>query len=210
MACNRTQENESPRPPWEGKPQLVMTAPLTDLPDCEVPPSYSIRHFQPGDQAAWDEIIRDSFKDPNCSFDKIMKGDKAFQPERVLFVCCDGRPVATAAAWYKPEWGENTGYLHMVGTHSSHAGKNLGLQASLAAMHRMVAEGRTSAVLQTDDFRIPAIKIYLKLGYSPVIVHESQPARWRAVFESIGRPDLIEKYRSVLDGPISRIGRRDG
>jgi mycothiol synthase len=210
MVCNRAEGNESPRPPGQGQPQLVMRAPLTNLPECKVPASYSIRHFQPGDEAGWDEIIRDSFKDPGNSFDKTMKSDKAYEPERVLFVCYNGKPVATAAAWHRPEWGENTGYLHMVGTHSSYAGRGLGLQASLAALHRMAAEGRTEAVLQTDDFRIPAIKIYLKLGFSPVIVHESQPARWKAVFNAIGRPDLIDKCRSTLDGPISRIGRRDG
>ena len=207
MACNRAEGNESPRPPWEGKPQLVMTAPLTDLPDCEVPPSYSIRHFQPGDQAAWDEIIRDSFKDPNCSFDKIMKGDKAFQPERVLFVCCDSRPVATAAAWPARSGEETQATCIWLDT------TLLTAQEAWACKHRLRrctgwSEGQDISG-PADRFRIPAIKIYLKLGYSPSS-YEASPARWRAVFEAIGRPDLIEKYRSVLDGPISRIGRRDG
>ena len=208
MVCNRAQGNESPRPPGQGQPQLVMRAPLTNLPECKVPASYSIRHFQPGDEAGWDEIIRDSFKDPGNSFDKTMKSDKAYEPERVLFV------LATASRLRLQlrgtgRVGKNTGYLHMVGTHSS-CGRGLGLQASLAALHRMAAEGRTEAVLQTDDFRSRRSRSTSSSGFSPVIVHESQPARWKAVFNAIGRPDLIDKCRSTLDGPISRIGRRDG
>ena len=57
----------------------------------------------------------------------------------------------------------------------------------------MAAEGRTWAVLQTDDFRIPAVKTYLKLGFEPLIVHENQPKRWKDVFSAIGRPELIDK-----------------
>lgn len=194
LMCNRATGDESLRSQEPGKPQLVMRAPLMNLPECVVPASYSIRCFEPGDEHDWEEIIRDSFGDLGASFDKMMRSDNPYQPERVLLACCDGRPVATASAWYRPEWGENTGYLHMVGTHSSHTRKGLGFQVSLAALHRMIAEGRTSAVLQTDDFRIPAIKTYLKLGFEPLIVHENQPERWRDVFSAIGRPELVDRF----------------
>jgi len=190
---NRRIGEDSQRPQETLKPQLVMRAPLANLPDCAVAASYSIKCFEPGDDYYWEEIIRDSFGDPGASFDEMMRSDASYRPERVLFVCFDRMPVATASAWYRPEWGENTGYLHMVGTHSSHRGKGLGFQASLAALHRMAAEGRTWAVLQTDDFRIPAVKTYLKLGFEPLIVHENQPKRWKDVFSAIGRPELIDK-----------------
>ncbi len=40
--------------------------------------------------------------------------------------------------------------------------------------------------LCTDDWRLPAVKTYLNLGFEPEIIHESHPARWKAVFETLG------------------------
>ncbi|HHY83306.1 MAG TPA: hypothetical protein GX505_11630 [Clostridiales bacterium] len=42
----------------------------------------------------------------------------------------------------------------------------------------MKKEGWTSAVLETDDFRLPAIKTYFRLGFQPKFTHESHPDRW--------------------------------
>ena len=46
--------------------------------------------------------------------------------------------------------------------------------------------GWAVARLWTDDWRLPAIKTYLNLGFEPDIEHESHPERWRAVFEKLG------------------------
>ena len=42
-------------------------------------------------------------------------------------------------------------------------------------------------MLQTDDFRLPAIRMYLKLGFTPVyeVEGEDHRARWSAVFERL-------------------------
>ena len=81
----------------------------------------------------------------------------------------------------------------MVAVRPAHRGRRLGYWVCLAALRRMAAEGLHRAVLRTDDFRIPAIRTYLRLGFEPVVVHENQRARWRAVFAAIasfssGRP----------------------
>jgi mycothiol synthase len=168
------------------KPQLVMFRPtLAKLPDLQLPEGYSIRKFQPGDEEAWEYIINHSFK-YKSNFDKEIKSHKCFSPERVIFVCHKNTPVATATAWHRPLWGEHTGYLHMVGALSSHSGKGLGLQASLAALYQMKNEGKLASILETDDFRLPAIKTYLKLGYKPLLIHENQGARWDRIFNIIG------------------------
>lgn len=170
------------------KPQLAMMNERLDrLPELNLPAGYSERGFQEGDEAAWERIIGDSFGGER-KFDKQMKHDPEFRPERVRFICFGGEPIATASAWYNEEWGANTGCLHMVGIVSSQAGKGLGTSISLAAMHQMKREGCSRAVLRTDDFRIPAIKSYLKLGYQPHVVHDNQPERWRAIGEKLGIP----------------------
>ncbi len=176
----------------EYSPQLVMLLDdLTHLPVLRMPVGYTIRSFQPGDEGVWEEIMLDSFAQ-ECHFAGSMAADEQFKPERVLFACCGNDPVATASAWYNTKWDADTGYLHMVGTHSSHAGKGLGLQVSLAALHQMAKEGRRKAVLQTDDFRIPAIKTYIKLKFVPHIVHENQVQRWKDISLQPGLADLMQ------------------
>ncbi|GAA3399870.1 GNAT family N-acetyltransferase [Paenibacillus hodogayensis] len=174
------------------KPQLAMLREeLESLPELNLPEGYSVRGFQDGDEAAWERIIQDSFGGER-KFDSHMRRDPEYRPERVRFICCHGEPVATASAWYSGEWGADTGCLHMVGILSSHAGKGIGSIVSLAAMHQMKREGRTRAVLRTDDFRIPAIKSYWKLGYKPYLVHENQVERWRAIGEKLGIPLSVQ------------------
>lgn len=173
-------------------PQLVMfRSSLSDLPSLQLHADYSVRTYQPGDDAAWNAIIKQSFL-KDCDFAKEISGRDLFKPERVLFVCHHGQPVATACAWYKPEWDEQTGYLHMVGALPSQSGKKLGYAASLAALQQMQREQRKSAVLNTDDYRLPAIHTYWKLGFVPQIVHENQVQRWKLIAEKLGNAVLAE------------------
>lgn len=167
-------------------PQLVMK--LKQLQeksfDYCLPTDYSTRSFREGDAGAWESIIKDAFGQ-KIDFNKEMKADEAFKCQRIKFICHRHKPVATASAWYRPQWGENTGYLHMVARYSTYSHKHLGYYASKAALKHIKKEGRTDAVLETDDFRIPAIKIYLRLGFEPLSVHENQKSRWQKIFKKL-------------------------
>ena len=96
----------------------------------------------------------------------------------------------------------------MVGCRHGHRGKRLGYMVSVAALHKTAEDGRQSALLHTDDFRLPAIKTYLTLGFEPLLVHESQRERWPRVFEELGRADSIERFRAQLDAAIHTPAKR--
>lgn len=187
-------------------PQLVMQRPtLADLPPVLVPPGFTCRHFRPGDAEAWTRIYASAFGiEAPDAFDRIMRTDGPFRPERVWFVCApDGRPVATASAWRSTRYGPGVGYLHYVGVLATERGRGLGLTATLAALHQMAREGCSRSVLQTDDHRLPAIRQYLRLGYAPLIVDEGQRDRWRAVFEGLGQPELASSFaRELAAAPL--------
>jgi mycothiol synthase len=175
------------------KPQLCMKRPCLDgLPEITLPPGYTIRTSREGDGPHWARIIRESFANSTfdeSSFERIMMTNPAYRPDRIFFSCgSDGLPCGTASAYRADSYGAGVGYIHYVGVCPMHAGKGLGALLSLAVLHQFRAEGLQSAVLQTDDFRLPAIKTYLKLGFLPLIVHENQPARWNDVFEKLGVP----------------------
>jgi len=175
-------------------PQLVMSMSLENVDEnaaVTLPDGYFLREFSEGgeDEAAWDRIIAASFKDPGISFEKLMRPDAEYRPERIFFVCCGDEPVATAAAWFLQRWGEDHGLIHMVGALPGHSGKGLGVAVVAAALQKLKKEGRLFAVLTTDDFRLPAIKSYLKLGFRPRIVDDNQPERWKKIYGILGWRD---------------------
>ena len=172
-------------------PQLVMLrADLDSLPDWILPEPYRIRSEVSGDGSAWERIIAESFEH-NISYD-TMKNNNAYRPERIYFVTDDNDvPVATASAWIDPDFPEDCAALHMVGALQEHTGKHLGTHTVLAAMKQAEKEGFPRMCLKTDEFRIPAIKTYLRLGFQPVVVDERHIGCWNRIFTKIGREDLL-------------------
>lgn len=178
-------------------PQLYMIRnDLRDLPPIILPPGCCVRSFHEGDGLAWTRIIAASFeaRPGQYDFDSVMRADPAFRPDRVFFIERDGVPVATASAWHKPgKWGES-GVVHYVGVLPGHRGMKLGYWVTLRTMRRFVGEDRTQAILETDDFRLPAIKTYLNLGFVPLVRHPSHPDRWRTVFVALQTPELADRF----------------
>lgn len=156
----------------------------TVLPGLSPPTPFSVHAFRPGDDLAWNRIISESFGRA-ADFDREIREREPYHPDRVMFADVDGEAVATATAWHRPDDGPERGSLHMVGRRSLVGAKGAGYWASLAALWRLRAEGCDDVVLQTDDFRLPAIVTYLRLGFVPQIVHPNQPGRWRAVFANL-------------------------
>lgn len=182
-------------------PQLIMLhSNLDNLIDITLSEQYKIRcESKPGDRKAWERIITEAFKEPYSY--SLMTDDKAYRPERVLFVTdVNDVPVATAAAWEPGAFPADCALMHMVGVLPEQSGHNLGLHASLAAMKQAKKEGFARMTLRTDDFRIPAIKIYLRLGFLPVIIHENQIQRWKDILSLINREDLLNMLPSAYDG----------
>ncbi|MGZ7445083.1 GNAT family N-acetyltransferase [Paenibacillus sp. TH7-28] len=179
-------------------PQLVMRrSVLSDLPDLTdnpLPPGFHLRSYEAGDDAAWESLIRRAFGWER-SFQREIAGHDCFKPERVLFICDGSAPVATACAWYEPEWGADSGYLHMVAVDPGYAGMGLGYAASLAALRQMNADGRRQAVLETDDFRLPAIVTYFKLGFLPEVREEALKQRWKQVCQTLKYPFVQAETR---------------
>ncbi|WP_125653904.1 GNAT family N-acetyltransferase [Paenibacillus baekrokdamisoli] len=157
---------------------------LSILPAFHCPTGYRIRHFQSGDERNWEDLIRLSYT-REVKFAQKIGNHTPFYPDRILFICRGEQPVATATAWDTGKEGSMSWYLHMVGVLPEYSGKGLGFAASLAALHKMKEEGGDAAFLETDDFRLPAIRIYLKLGFQPVHMDESHPARWERILQVV-------------------------
>jgi mycothiol synthase len=157
-------------------------AALEPLPPIELPDGYVLRPAGPDDLPALSRCLAAAFPEIDWSEEKTRQRlfDDASVKRVFAVLADDGTIAATASARREGRFPE-AGYLHWVGTDPAHAGRGLGRLATLAVLREFVRIGLTQAVLETDDFRLPAIHVYRKLGFIPELSQESHAARWAAL-----------------------------
>jgi hypothetical protein len=52
-------------------------------------------------------------------------------------------------------------------------------------------------MLDTDDFRLPAVKTYLNLDFVPIYVDVDQPDRWCEVLEKLELPVMPDRSAEI-------------
>ena len=104
-------------------------------------------------------------------------------PEAMVVVHDEHGPVATAAALQAPNgWAE----LAWVAVAPQHRGKGLGRLVSAFVVAHLLQAGHERIIGSTQDARIQALGIYLKMGFKPVWRSE-KAERWTAVQRLVGR-----------------------
>jgi len=168
---------------------------LDDLPAIpDLPAGYEMRVLRDSEEQMLAEVLAAAFPDYPWDFDKVCRDLRDPDDiETVYVIAHEGKLVATATARYVPDWYPDSQYVHWVGVHSEHRGKQLGKWLTVRVMEHGREAGRRDVVLETDDFRIPAIKVYLNLGYIPECRRDVDEERWRAVGEVLGRSLQINR-----------------
>lgn len=161
---------------------------LRDLPPVLLPPGYRLRVAQDStvDQGDVGKVLAGAFPDKDWSLEKTR--ERLWDDTTVACVYlvhdAQGNGAATASVRVMPEQHPGSGYVHWVGASPDHRGKGLGYAVTLATLHEFVRRGLTDAVLETDDFRIPAIRIYLGLGFMPEMRDPWHALRWKAIADA--------------------------
>lgn len=159
---------------------------LSKLPALEIPEGLSIKTHTDDMVEKWETLIYKAFNQP-FKFDQcIINGRTAggYKPEHVLYLMDGKKVLATATAAERDDYtGE--GWFRMIAADPEVQGKGLGKLICLIALYDLRKRGYKSAVLSTDDNRIPALKTYLGLGFEPIYFHESHEERWKNVIEKI-------------------------
>ena len=168
----------------ESLPQLIMRHPdITNLPALELPENLTLHTHEKGMDESWENLIEKAFG-IQFSFDQCIRNGGGYKPEYVLYINKDGKDIATTTAIENEKYpGE--GWFRMVAVSPEARGIGAGRMITLAALHSLAQRGYKTVVLSTDDERIPAISLYLSLGFKPVYSHESHKARWDKIFETI-------------------------
>ena len=188
--------------PSEIKPTLFLLWPrsrLTDVPEVRLTDGYALRTHQPGDEATW-RTIQNSAEPvlPGVDIDEQLKRYRSLLLPNGLFFAihlASGEPVATAGALHNTRDGMFPfgGELGWVATIPAHQSKGLGSAVSAAATRRLIGAGYESIRVGTQDHRLPAIKVYLRLGYVPYLYATDMAERWRQICAKLDWPFTPEE-----------------
>jgi len=175
--------------PWIGLAMRLDR--MEDLPKYELPAQYSWRYFEPGDERLWAEIEISAGEFD--SMDAALTGFRRYYPtdelldQRMIFLTEGGAPFATATAWYSDDGPLSPqGRLHWVGIDASHQRRGLSYPLVSLAMQRIKALGHTSAYLTTQTSSWPAIKVYHRFGFVPMLSGQKEKDGWRLVSDKTG------------------------
>ena len=164
--------------------QLRMTADaaaLRRLPDVPLPDGFAQRGYRPGDEDGWlallkaagftewdrpriDEYLEDPERREGSSV--IVEGDTMVAATFATRICRDGAELAL---------------LDYVICSPERRRLGLGRAVCTAVARFHVERGCPSVSLYTDDWRLPAIGLYLSLGFEPDMRREDMPGRWAAI-----------------------------
>lgn len=181
--------------------QLYMIArkdAILRLPKPSVPDPYILRPYRPGDEISWAEtLVLGGF----TSWDVarvLLFLEAAERREGSLVVESGGRIVAgTFASRASNRPGgppristdvtrlSKEGVLDYVVTDPDHQGRGLARATSTGVSRFLIDRGCELVSLATDDWRLPAIHIYLSMGYQPVMDREDMSDRWTTVLQQL-------------------------
>jgi len=169
--------------------------------DETLPAGYSFAVHAPEYAEQWIGIMNGSIGDGWTveKFHQSMLALPGLCPEGIFYVIDDkNAAVATASGVLNNAGITGTGQLHMVAVGVSHRGLRLGAPISAKAVNYLYDRGMDRIMLTTDDFRLPAIKIYLNLGFIPVLYDDTMPGRWKTAAALINRTALPAYVNDVF------------
>ena len=195
-------DNPNPLPSLQMKLQSLEDLPIMST----LPEGYSLRLATQADTVALAFLLGKAFPEIVWTTDRARRDLFEDQTVKEVWIIeftplSSSHPLMVATASARQMTPDSTeGYVHWVGAEPEHRGKGLGLAVTLQVLHRFRDWGLDSAVLETDDERIPAISTYEKLGFRPIYeTHASYPERWSKI-----RTQIEEKLQNRETGQESQ------
>ena len=157
----------------------------------DVPPGYALRVYREGDDLPYIRLMR------RAGFSRWGERELAITlrkalPGGIFFLCeaTGDEPVATACAVHSADgdhpFGGEMGWVAVV---PEHRGRKLGRIVCALVIERFLAAGFRHIYLKTDDFRRPALRMYLAQGWQPYILEKEMDGRWEKILKALGIPD---------------------
>jgi mycothiol synthase len=172
---------------------------LAERPRIRLHADYALRTYQPGDETGWYGLM-DGAGFTGWDAARLAPTLTEILPDGWFFAVhrATGALAASAMATHAPQalhpFG---GALGWVAGNPAHKGHGLGWVVCAAVTIRLLNAGYRNIYLLTDDWRLPALKIYLKLGYEPLLFAPDMAERWRTICEQLAWPFTPEGWQST-------------
>ena len=155
--------------------------------------SFTFRKFNNSadDINTWIDICRNGIirpeEDETC-WQHRMLDEKDFDPDGIFFALQNGEAVATITAIIHPD--TKSGLVHMVAAKPCCRGQAVGSYLNDIAKAYFCENGCEYALLTTDEFRVAAVKSYLRSGFIPVEYDEGMKERWEKWLTEYGYTNI--------------------
>ncbi len=156
-----------------------------DMPPFTLPDGCEMRSYRAGDEDGWVDLINTG--EFEGEWDRARFAEYITEPERTegsRVVTMNGRIVAATFASVE-EGSDDLGRVDFVVSHPDVRGLGLGRAVCTAVVDYLVERDFARVILYTDDWRLPAIGLYLSMGFEPQMSREDMPGRWAAVRETL-------------------------
>lgn len=174
------------------RPQLVMWYLQNQPPAVPAIDGCRVRVYEPGDEQGWLALLQANAELGDWDLQRVQKvlGETHVQ----TFVECGGRIVGCSGINDKMRDGIACWEIGWVAVEPAFQGRGIGKMITGTAVARALELQRRPIYLLTDDFRVPALCSYLKLGFTPDESDASYAGRWREIFNRLGRD--YEEYNT--------------
>jgi mycothiol synthase len=179
--------------------QLRMVWPAYLLEDCplvQLPSGYRLRPYQGGDELRFFKVMELAGW-LGWNADKLRPWQERILPQGWLIAVHEKslEIVATGMALRDCcEFGCQGGEIGWIAVDPAHRGKGLGFAVSAAVTRRLMQEGYRHIHLYTEDWRLAALRTYLKLGYIPFLYAPDMMERWRTICARLQWPFTPERW----------------
>lgn len=169
-------------------------------------PSLEIIHYEPGrkqDLVRALLSIQQNIPITDTQLDSVLFKKDGVVPESIFLAYLNGKIAGTTTGVHPA--GSQTGTVHMVSVLPWAAGKKIGKSLCAHTIRYLTGAGCKKINLTTDDHRLPAIKIYLDLGFFPVLNDTDMPARWKKVLTALRREETWAYDAETAQEPATII-----
>ena len=177
-------------------PEQLLTAP----PRVQLPDGYTIRTYQPGDEFRFYEVMALAGW-TGWNDEKLHPWLSRILPDGWFMIIDEVSEEIVATAMCLHNYKETNpfqGELGWLACDPAHTGRGLGLVVSAAVTARFITAGYRHICLYTEDFRLAALKSYLKLGYVPFLYIPKMLDHWQAICEQLQWPYAPKVWKGQI------------
>ena len=175
------------KPPAKKQLRMIWPAQKSIRQRITLPDGYVLRNFREEDSSAYLALMHQAgFED--YSYQLLGKMRQSLLPNGFFVIesTTDRMLVASAMANHDPLGiYPDAGAINWVAASKKHSGRGLGRAVTTATLNKLINCHYQSIYLTTDDFRLPAIKTYLKMGFQPDYYLPDMQTRWSEIFQQL-------------------------